>query len=248
MLDYFLVIAVVFISSIISGFGGFGGAIVIIIVLTPILGAKAVVPLISVFAVCSNISRIIIYRKTIDYRLAVWFTAASLPGVYIGANFLAVVPERAFLAFMGIILMVTIPTRRYLKRRSFEPGMKTFVGFGMIFGFISGAAAGTGLLVIAALLNMGLQGPLLLGTDALIGIVNATSRAFSYWTLDLLSQDLFILGLVMGLASFPGTWIASLVVRNIGVTLHSRLMEVLIFSGGTWFLYKASISPLVSDL
>jgi len=247
MLDYAAVVLAVFVASVISGLGGFGGALIIIVVLTPIVGAKGVVPLIAVYAVFSNVSRIIVYRKTIDYRLAAWFTAASLPGVYVGANFLAVVPERALVAFIGAILIVTIPARRYLKRRSFEPGVKTIIGFGLTFGFISGAAAGTGLLAIAALLNMGLQGPLLLGTDAAIGIVNASSRVISYWSLDLLDRDLFVLGLLMGVASFPGTWIASLIVRHIGIQLHGQLMEILLIAGGVWFLYKAVFSPFSSS-
>ncbi len=239
MPDYVLVPLVAFVSSIISGLGGFGGGFVIVIALAPVVGAKSVVPLIAVYATCANISRIVIYRKTIHFRIASTFILSSTPAVYLGATFLAVVPERVFIGFMGTILIVTVPMRRYLSKRAFRPGLKTVIGFGLIFGFVSGAAAGSGLLAVAAQVNMGLQGAMLLGTDAVIGIVNALSRVVSYWSLGLLDRDLVVLGILMGACSFPGTWVASVIVRKMGARLHTLLMEILITTGGVWFLYQA---------
>ena len=102
--DILLIAVAAFVSAVVSGLGGFGGAFVIIIVLTPIVGPKAVIPLIAVYAVCNNVSRIYIYRQTIDWRLAVQFTLASLPGVYVGAHILAVIPERALFGLLGLAI------------------------------------------------------------------------------------------------------------------------------------------------
>ncbi len=238
--EYLLVPLVAFVAAIISGLGGFGGGFIVIIALAPVVGAKSVVPLISVYATCANISRIVVYRKTIDFRIATTFILSSTPTVYLGATFLAAVPERVFMIFMGTILIITVPMRRYLSKRAFRPGLKTVIGFGLVFGFVSGAAAGSGLLAVAAQINMGLQGTMLLGTDAVIGMVNALSRVGSYWALGLLDRDLAVLGVLMGLCSFPGTWVASIIVSRMGVRLHTYLMEILIVSGGVWFLYQAA--------
>ena len=82
-----------FISAIVSGLGGFGGAFIIIIALTPIVGPKAVIPLIAVYAVCNNVSRIVIYRRTIDWRLAV-VALAILPLLLIAINFFRIQARR----------------------------------------------------------------------------------------------------------------------------------------------------------
>ena len=121
--------------------GGFGGAFVLVIALTPVVGAKAVVPIVSVFALFSNISRLYIYRATVNWRLAMQFTLASLPGVAIGANILAVIPERAFLVLMGTVLLTALPARRYLDRTEFKPGLKSIIGLGFVFGIVSGIVA-----------------------------------------------------------------------------------------------------------
>ena len=237
--DYVLIVGAAFVSSLISGVGGFGGAFLIVAVLTPVIGPKAVIALISVFAFCANISRIAIYRKTIEWRLALQIIAASLPGLWLGATFLKWVPETVFLGFLGASLIAAVPTRRYLKRKQFSPGLRSAVAIGFVFGIVSGASVGSGMYVIAALNSAGLQGPLLLGTDAVIGLINAGSRAVAFWWLDLLTVDLMIAGTLMGLVTFPGTWVASKIVHRLGHEMHSSVIEVVIAVFGAYFVYQS---------
>ena len=76
--------------------------------------------------------------------------------------------------------------------------MKTIIGFGFLFGTISGTTAGSGMFVIAGLSGLGLGGVALLGTDAAIGLVNAIARSAAYWQFDSLPRDIFIAALLMG--------------------------------------------------
>lgn len=237
--DWLLVVAATLLASVISGIGGFGGGFIIVIVMTPIVGAKAVVPLLSVFAICGNLSRLVIYRRTIVYRRALEFTAASVPGVLLGAHFLAAVPDTVFLVFMGSVLMLAVPARRWLQRRAFSPGWRTMLGLGALFGFLSGSAAGSGLLVIAFFNSMGLSGPWLLGTDALIGFVNALLRTGTFASIGMLDDKLLGLGLMMGLLTWPGTWLASRVVARMGDKRHGTVIEAVILLGGALFVARA---------
>jgi len=228
-----------FIGSLISGLGGFGGSFIIVIVMTPVVGAKSVIPLIAVYAICANLSRVFIYRRTVDWKAAIQFTLTSLPGIYLGARFLKEVPEAVFLGFMGAVLILILPTRRYLKRTSFRPGLKTIAGLGLLFGFMSGSAAGSGMLVIAFFNSIGLSGPLLLGTDAVIGLINALTRSGTFYGMGLLDRDLVLLGLFMGVITVPGTWVASRLVKRMGTGIHDRLIEALIATSGIIFIVKA---------
>ena len=237
--DILLTVGAAFGASLISGLGGFGGGFLIVIAMTPIVGAKSVIPLLSVFAICANISRVVIYWRTVAWRHAFQFILASLPGVFLGTRFLAEISETFFLGFMGTILILAAPARRYLKKRSFEPGLKTMLSLGFLFGFMSGTAAGSGMLVIAFFNSIGLHGPLLLGTDAVIGLANAVSRAGAFLQLGLLDQRLIVLGVLMGIVTFPGTWIASRIVHRMGTRIHSQLIEILIVGAGLVFIFKA---------
>lgn len=237
--DVLLVMAAVFASSLVSGLGGFGGGFVYVMAMTPIVGPKAVIPILAVYAFCSNISRVIVYRKSIDWSTAFRFTLASLPGVWIGTNFFAIVPERALLVVLGASLIAIIPLRRYLRRISFQPGLKTVAGLGLLFGVVSGTAVGSGMFVIAGLSSIGLQGSVLLGTDAVIGLINSGVRALSFMQLDLLPPQLVLLGVLTGIGSFPGTWLSSRLIHRLGIKRHDRLVEALILCGGVYFLFMS---------
>lgn len=240
LIEYAMIAFAAFVGSLVSGLGGFGGSFIIVIVLTPVVGAKAVIPLISVYAICANLSRVLVYRKTVAWKPAIQFTLASLPGIFLGASFLKQVPDQVFLGFMGAVLILVLPVRRYLKRTSFQPGLKTIVGLGFSFGFMSGTAAGSGMLVIAFFNSIGLSGPLLLGTDAVIGLVNALTRSGTFYSFGLLDMDIITLGLFMGLITIPGTWLASRLVNRMGTRIHNHFIEALIAVSGMIFIVRAA--------
>ncbi|MCY4260687.1 MAG: sulfite exporter TauE/SafE family protein [Rhodobacteraceae bacterium] len=236
-----------FAGSLVSGLGGFGGSFIIVIVLTPFVGAKSVIPLIAVYAICANISRVAVYRRSIVWKPAVQFTMASLPGVVLGTRFLKEIPDVIFLGFMGATLILILPTRRYLKSRTFRPGLKTLAGLGLFFGFISGTAAGSGMFVIAFFNCIGLSGPRLLGTDAVIGLVNAITRSGAFLGLGLLDTHLVLLGMFMGIMTVPGTWVASQLVARMGTRIHDRLIEILIAAAGFFFISHAILHAAQSE-
>ena len=111
-LELLIVPVAAFVAAVVSGLGGFGGALILVIVLTPIVGVKAVIPLLSVFATCNNLSRVFIYRKSIVWKTAAQFTVASIPGVYFGAKILDWLPERALLSLLALTLLGAIPLGR----------------------------------------------------------------------------------------------------------------------------------------
>lgn len=237
--DYVMVFGAALFASMLAGIGGFGGGFLVVIVLTPLLGAKAVIPMMAVFALFGNVSRLFFYYRDINWKIGSQFIAASLPGVAVGAEFFVWMPERPLLAFLGVSLICAIPLRRYLKRRAFSPGLKSIIVIGFLFGIVSGTSVGSGMFVIASLTSMGMIGPVLLGTDALIGAVNAISRGTAFFLHGVLTVDLIIAGTMISLATIPGTWIASKLVHKLGDKRHGHLIEGMIFIGGAMLIYKS---------
>lgn len=234
-----IIVGAAFLSAFVSGVGGFGGSFILAIVLTPLIGPKAVVPLIAVYALCANIGRLYFYRRTINWRFVVQFILASIPGLAIGAAFLKLVPEAVLLAVFGAVLLSAIPIRRYLKRVDFSPTWPTIAVIGFVFGAVSGTAVGSGMFVIAALNTFGLHGVVLMGTDAAIGITNALMRVVTFWSIGLLNYQMMLAGLLMGLVSLPASWLASLLVARMGQKRHSQLIEIIIAFAGACFVVMA---------
>lgn len=240
--DYALIALATFFASLVSGLGGFGGGFIIAVVMTPIVGAKSLVPLMSVFALFSNFSRVLAYRHTIAWSNTAVFLVASTPGVFLGTHFFSWAPERLLLALLGVVLIGCVPLRWILKRRRLNLSGYAVVAVAVLFGFMSGTAVGSGTLAIAALMGTGLQGGNLLGTDATIGLVNSITRVISFRRLGLLSDDIVLAGTLMGIMTLPGTFIAKTIVDRIGLERHTRLIELVVVSGGVIFIGRALIS------
>jgi uncharacterized membrane protein YfcA len=123
------------------------------------------------------------------------------------------------------------------KRIAFgSPGVA--VGSG-VFGFAAGIASGAGVILVSLLLGAGLATPAVLATDAMVSIVIDICKAALFRRFDLLELDAVFTGLVIGLASIPGSAIAARLVTRMGARLHVVFMEVLILVGGASMLWHA---------
>lgn len=234
--------AAAFLSALVSGMGGFGGSFVLVLALSPIVGAKAVVPLIGVFALVSNIARLIAYRRDVAWRTACLIFLASLPGVWLGATFLRGLSDQGAAILLGSTLIAAVPVNRVLAMRGITLGTKGLLALGLVFGVMSGATVGSGMLAIAGLMSHGLAGAMLLGTDAALGLMSAAARLIVYREMHLLDANLVIAGLAMSAMTFPGTWIARAAVARMGMTTHRRIMEVLILGGGVFILIQTFLA------
>jgi uncharacterized protein len=108
-----------------------------------------------------------------------------------------------------------------------------------IFGFAAGVASGAGVILVSLLLGAGLATPAVLATDAMVSIVVDLAKAALFQRFDLLDTSAFLTGLVIGLASIPGSAIAASLVSRMGAKLHVLFMEVLILFGGASMLWHA---------
>ena len=117
LMDYVFLAGVAFLSSLISGLGGVGGAFILAAVVAPIIGVKAVLPLITVFSLFTNISRIGFYFRTIDSRKAAIGFVAAAPGVMIGTTIYQALNPTAVAMVLGVVVVVAVPLRRWLKGR-----------------------------------------------------------------------------------------------------------------------------------
>ncbi len=95
------------------------------------------------------------------------------------------------------------------------------------------------MILVSLLLGAGLAGPAVLATDALVTIVVDLARAAMFGRYALLDASSALLGLAIGLATLPGSWLASLLVRRMNARLHVALMDALIALGALVILLNS---------
>lgn len=233
-----LVISVCFAAAAVSGMSGFGAGLIIALFITPIIGAKAVVPALSVVMLINNGSRIWFFRSALNWRMILLIGMPAMVAAAVGSMVYVQLNSRGAEILLGLVLVLSIPLRRYLAGREWVPGTGVLLGFGGVFGFLSSLLVGAGVLVVPVLLGGGLAGAALLATDAAIAVAVNIVKIVMFGKLDALTGELFVLSLVMGMCTIPGTWLASWIVRRTHLRLHTALIEVLVVCGGLAMLFN----------
>lgn len=226
-------------AAVVGAVGGFGTGVILTAALTPIVGVKAVIPVLAVAGVIINAGRFWFYRESFDRRALGIVLLASLPLLVLGAWLYSILDARTVGTVLGLVVIVSVPARRILEHRRIvlgTPGLAVGAG---IWGLASGVASGTGMILVSTLLGAGLAGPAVLATDALATIAFDLCKAALFHKFDVLDERAFVAGVLIGLATVPGSALGKWLVTRMHARLHILFMEALILAGGAFMLWHS---------
>ena len=226
-------------AAIVSGMSGFGSGVILTAALVPLIGPKAVLPVLSVAGIVINAGRFWFYRQHLDRRMLALVLAASLPFLVLGTWIYSILDARSLTLVLGVAVIASVPVRRVFHAKKMSLGAVGIATGSGVFGFAAGVASGAGVILISLLLGAGLATPAVLATDAMVSIALDVCKAALFNRFDLLNADAFFTGAVIGLASIPGSAIAAWLVSRMGAKLHVLFMEILILFGGASMLWHA---------
>ena len=237
--DLAIAVSAAFLSSILGALSGFGAGILVMPFLVPLVGIKGVVPVMAVAMIIANIARIWVYRTHVRFDLLGSLVLAIIPGVFVGTYVYKSLPVDFLAVFLGVFLIASIGLRRLLSGRSIQVNRGGLVAGGFVFGVLTGTTPGVGVLLIACLLGMGLAGPALVGTDAVVGLLITLVRTgmFSYYGLIRVPE--LTLGIAIGLATFPGAFAARWMINRLSAAVHVWIIEAMVLFAGLSFLWRA---------
>lgn len=232
-------VAVCFIAAMLGSISGMGAGMIVTLFITPIIGAKAVIPVISVLMLINNASRVWFYREGLQLAQVGLIAGVAVPMSAIGALVYISLEGNVVQLLLGLVLIASIPIRRWIEGQKITPSKPQIVAVSGVFGFLSSVIVGAGMLVIPMLMGLGLAGPALLATDGAIAVLVNLAKVIFFGSLDALSLKLFLLAVVMGLCTIPGTWAGAWLVRRTSIKLHTALIETLIIIGGASLIWGA---------
>jgi uncharacterized membrane protein YfcA len=245
--SFLAVLAIAVLSGFLSGLSGFGAGLTLSAFLVPVIGAKSTVALLAVAMVVTNLGRIFAFSTWPDWRRALLVLAGSVPAMVPCAWLLARISDALAGLIVAIALLASLLLRRIAKRAEFHVGPGGLIAGGAAVGSVSGLSTGGGVMIIPLLLAAGLAGATLIATDAAISLTLHIARSVAFQRFDLLDGQLFILGLVLGVATVPGSWIAAMIVRRNSIELHAIALELLVAAIAVWIGISSVWSMLASS-
>jgi len=233
-----LVALAAFATALFHSVAGFAGALLLSVCLAPLIGVRAVVPVVSLAMVISNSNRILLFRNQIDWKAYRAIMITGLPGIVVGAVIYLYLPIKAIAIVMGCFLLISIPLRRVFKKRNYNVGYRGLSIVAIVYGVISGTVFGGGMILGPFLLGAGIVGQGLVGIVAALGLTLNITKTIIFGAGSLLDREMISLGIVVGLCTIPGGMLGKWIVKNTDIEIHTVIVEALMFAGGCYFLYQ----------
>jgi len=237
--QYLLVAATALAAGIMGGVTGYGSGLLMPLVLVPLIGAEAVVPVIGLSALMTNSSRLIAYFSEFDARKALVITGTALLPCMLTAWGYTRLTGRGALLLIGSMLILLVPLRRLLKARQWQMSERTLAASGVGFGLVVGGTSGSGIMLLSILMAAGLQGAAVIATDAGISLALGIAKTAIFQSFGALPLSSWVIALVIGFSATPGAFIAKALTSRMPVHVHTGILDGVVVVGGLAMIWQA---------
>ena len=227
-----------FLTAGLSGVVGFGGAILLLPVLTATIGVAKAVPMLTVIQIVGNASRVAFARKEIDWKIVGTYLTTGVPFAMLGAYSFVFAPKALMLKVVAVAILLFIG----LKLSGFNTKPATGKGLmlaGAVVGYISGLIGTAGPLSAAIFMQMNLSPLGYISTDAFCSLVMHTAKAIVYkqgFNCDSQSYSLLIM---MSLATITGTFLGTKIAAHMPKQVFRYAITTLLICSALQMLVTA---------
>lgn len=234
-----LICGVALLTSSIHGATGVAGGFLLSAAIAPIIGVKPIVPVISVALLISHTTRALLNARDFDRKAFLFVAVPAFPCIVLVALLYGRLSASTIAIFLGIVILLSIPVRHWAKSREIKVGKFGLSGVGMVYGGLSGASIGPGMLLVPFMLGYGLTKEAFVATLAVIALVTNITRVTVFGGTDLLWGGYIPLGILVGLMTIPGNWFGRTILRKMSNKRHGSFVDILSVLGALNFFWLA---------
>jgi len=231
------------------GLIGFGDALILIPIITPLIGIKNAVILVNLWGILTALLNFIKYRKLLDRGYCIRFLSLGIPATIFGTFLLIDIRLEWIELILGIFILSysTLKLYQYSKgKEDFESkeGLNTtspliFAG-GFSYGFLSALISAAGPLNVAMLERTGHYREHFIENFAAIGFTLSIARTPFYFITDIFPYDLVLL-FILG---FPIIFLGTKFGQKLTPKIPVKKFQIAVFC----FLLVISTNSIVSSI
>jgi len=224
---WFFLLLCGWLAATVSGAAGFGGALLLLPVLTVAVGAKAAVPILTVAQLLGNLSRAGFGWREIRWRPALVFSAGAVPASVLGSRLFVGLPSGLLLRLIGVFLLAVVALRHTsLGRRPFPE--KLLAPAGVVVGFLSAFAGSAGPLGAAVFLGLHLPAGAYVASEAVTAVLMHLAKSITYGRYAALTAGDVLRGLALGGSLVLGSWTGRKLIDRMPEKGFGLLIEILL--------------------
>jgi hypothetical protein len=225
-------------AACVSAVAGIGVGLVLLPVLVLYLGIKSAIPILALALVAAATSRVAIYRREVDRRVAAWSILGALPSTAAGAYLFTLAPPVLLTRLLGLLLLGILVGRRLHLRPLPMRRPVAFLPLGIAIGIVSGLASGVGPLLAPFYLSYGLRKGAYVGTVGAMALSMQLTKLAVFGGADLLTPRVLAYGLFLMPLTVLGTLLGKRLMLRISERVFVLLIEGVMLFGGVALLLR----------
>jgi len=236
--DLLIIFVISFLAATISGAAGFGGALILLPVLTGIVGIKAAVPILTIGQIFGNASRTWFGRKELEWKPILFFLITAIPLSILGSYLFNAIDPKRIKTGIGVFLILLVVYRRLkINERSF--GYKGMLIGGGLTGLLSGLAGSAGPLGAAFFLGLNLTPVAYIASEAFTALSMHLTKTIVYNKYSLIGLNELYYGLFIGIAMILGSWTGKKIIEKLPRDKFLILVEILLIISGLQLIWSS---------
>jgi len=230
---YITLVIVGLIAGIISGSVGFGGAMILLPVITYFYGVEIAIPVSTIAQLMSNLSRALMGWKGIQWKQVGWFLIPALPFTALGAFGFSVI-NKVLMTRLLCIFLIIFSIMKICGKIHLKGGRKTMLIGGGVTGLISGMLGISGPLSSAVFLSLNLAPVAYIASKATASAAMHIVKAVTYNKFGLMNWDIFLNGLFIGCAMMAGNFVAMRLIRHAHKKVYPSIVAGVMIAVSIW--------------
>jgi hypothetical protein len=227
MLGVALLVMGALVAAAVSGSAGFGGALLLLPLLTTVVGAEQAVPLLTVAQLVGNISRVGFGFRCIAWRPVGLFLIGAVPSSVAGSLLFVSLPPGILTRSIGVGVLA-FAMLKYFRILTFSASNGLLLGGGALTGVLSGLIGSAGPLGAAVFLSLGLTPVAYVASEATTALTMHAVKTIVYGATLSLDAGFWSLAALLGASMVVGTWIANRYLRRVSAKGFERYVLILL--------------------
>lgn len=238
MIAVFIFLAII--AEIIGTVGGFGSSLFFVPLAQFFFDIKTVLGITAIFHVFSNIVKLILFRKTIDWKLSLLYGIPSVIFVLLGAWLTTVFSFWFDQITLGLFLIFFSSLLLYKPDLKLAANPTSSIAGGSTAGFLAGFIGTGGAVRGLSLAAYNLEKNIFVGTSAAIDMGVDLSRSIVYVSNDFIQpSEYYLIGLLL-VVSIVGSYLGKLALQKVKQEDFKKVVLVLILITGIVVLVKSA--------
>jgi len=227
MLTYLLLFCVSFAAALVSGSVGFGGALLLLPVLVPMVGVNNAVPLLTVAQLVGNGSRVAFGFRRIHWKPVILFLCAAIPLSIVGAFTFVQLPKGIVSRCIGAAILLFLFLRAPQETARRHERAFLFFGGGLT-GFLSGLVGSAGPLGAAIFLSLRLNPVAYIASEATTALAIHGAKMLVYQRFVALDARFWGTAAIAAAGMVLGTWAAKRVLLRMPAKIFHKYVRILL--------------------